>query len=252
MKAGYRLTFQEVRLKMKIKKLKNLKFSISMLFVLMLVNSCKTSKLFNNTSEFQFHGKVKYVLVQSHENIGDEENPILGNKLSSSKKYHFAPQGNIDSIEVYDSDSVSLRIIFETVGQKTLKEIMYSTSNNSIQRTSTYIYANNEEYDFTVHDAGGQVAEKGKKIIKDNLVIEESFTSYGVLKFVTNYKYDSENRLININRIRDKSTLIHDMSFVYFGVDENQNWIKRLVEHRNEVGDVTFTSFQTCTYEYYK
>lgn len=202
-------------------------------------------------TDFTFKGDVKQIFIESYENPGSLDNTETGKKLSSDKKVFINDKGRIDSIYYYHHGELGLRTIFEIEENLKSKEIVYSHSDGSIQKTITHTHKQGNEFEFVTLDAGNRIAEKGVKFIENDLVLKEQYDYYGTTKYKTDFKYDDENRLLLQIRIRENTDLIYDISYKYLAFDKNGNWTQRLIMHKNEEGAITFSSFEISKYEYY-
>lgn len=219
---------------------------------LIILNSCTVSKIYNNKTEYNYKGDVKEIFVQSYSNNGTLEEPEIGNKLSSSKIVFINENGKIDSIKIFNNDEIGLIIKFENDGKSICKEIMYSGTDESIQRTTTYKHIQDKQFEFIVLDAGKREAQKGIIIVHNDKTIKESYKYYESTLYNTDFKYDKNDRLVHQIRIREKDELIYNISYRYLKSDEFDNWTKRIIIHKNENNEIKFNNIEVCEYKYYK
>lgn len=209
-------------------------------------------RIYNNRTDFAYKGNVKEIFTQSYANIGTVQKPIIGSILSSSNRIFINDNGKIDSIHHFHNGKLGLRTTFENDGISNCKETIYSSTDGSIQKTITYSHIHGDEFEFIVLDAGKRIAQKGIKIIENEMTQNESYLYYGETKYRTDYKYDSKERLIHQIRIMEESDLIYDISYNYFKSDDSENWTERLIKHRNEQNLITFSNFENRQIKYYE
>jgi len=226
---------------------------IILLILFILVNpSCQMHKIYNNRTDFFYKGQVKEIFTQSYKNDGKHSNPIIGNKSKSSKRIYINKNGRIDSVYTYHKGELGLRTIFENDGKSSCKETIYSNSDGSIQRIITYSYQQENIFEFIVFDAGNRISQKGIKIVENDMTQKESYEYYGETKYTTEYKYDSEGRLLHQIRIKDEIDLIYNINYEYIVLDKSGNWEKRLISHKNEQNKTIFSNFELSEIKYYE